>query len=428
MARKSIILLTAAMLVLSILACSQPTSQSPTDIVTPYAQTTAEPTTPPGDTPTAMPTAESPTESPTEPPPSSWLPAGTLALYATGSWDSRQIYALAPGPTSIDLGRTTPSNIALSRTGRWLAYANEPAPATGVVIANLEDGTTRTIPLTSDHTLYGLAFDRAETRLAFTELGSSTDTYTWAIVVVNLVDGSIAHFNDTFSFPPTDDTMLPGRPIGWTAAGDELLLDTFLPDTEGNWAGAWAVTLPSGAPPAALDALHSRVVIANGDYSTTPRLSPDATHLLYLNRDYAYTPAGYEPVGYDLAVNQLWSVSAGGDSVMLVNVTDGGALAQDASWSQGGPQVLFAQGNYAGDAFASLTLKVRDDAGAVHGVGSVPLPPGGDLQSIAWCLPDSALVVVTTADYDHQLHIVEFGGGSTLIASADYISVLGCVP
>jgi hypothetical protein len=205
MARKSVILLTATMLVLSILACNQPTSQSPTDIATLYAPATTQPTTPPGGTPTAIPTVESPTEPPTEPPPASWLPEGTVALYAAGPWDSRQIYALALGPTSIDLGRTTPSTIALSRAARWLAYANEPGSATGVVIANLEDGTTRTILLTPDHTLYGMAFDRTETRLAFAELGSSTDTYMWAIVVVNLVDGTIARFDDTFTFPPADD-------------------------------------------------------------------------------------------------------------------------------------------------------------------------------------------------------------------------------
>jgi hypothetical protein len=35
---------------------------------------------------------------------------------------------------------------------------------------------------------------------------------------------------------------------------------------------------------------------------------------------------------------------------------------------------------------------------------------------------------VTTADYAHQLHVVEFGGGSTLITSDAYISVLGCIP
>ncbi len=429
MTRRTVVLLAATTLALSVLACNPPTAQPP-DTITPFSPATAEPTTPPGDEPTSEAPTEPPTAPPTEPPPSSWLPAGTFALYAAGPWDGRQVYALAPGPISTDLGRTVPFNTALSRTGHWIAHASGPSPATGVVVANLEDGTTYNIPLTTDYTLYGLAFDHAETRLAFMELGGSgTGTYTWAVVVVNLADGSTARFEDTFSLPVGAGVMLSGWPIGWTAAGDELLLDTFMPDTEGNWAGVWAVALPPGTPSAALNTLSRRVVIAAGDYSAETRLSPDATHLLYLNRDPSYTPAGYAPMAYDLAVNQLWQVNvASGASTQLVNVTDGGALARTAAWSQELPHTLFAQGSYAGDTFASLMLKVRDDTGTIHDAGSVPLPPGGSLQSVDWCLPDFALVVVTTADYDHQLHLVEFGGGSTLVTSDAYISVLGCIP
>jgi len=432
MTRRSIILLAATVLVLSVLACNPPVPQPPPDTITPFSPATTEPTTPPESEPTTEPPATQvpTTESPTEPPPSSWFPDGTFALYATGVWDELDVYALAPGPSSTDLGRTVTFNSALSRTGRWIAKANSPAPATGVAIANLESGTTYNIPLTTDYTLYGLAFDHAETRLAFMEMGGSgTGTYTWAVVVVNLADGSTARFEDSFSHPVGDGMMLSGYPIGWTAAGDELLLDTFMPDTEGNWAGVWAVTLPPGTPSAALNTLSRREVIAAGNYSAPTRLSPDATQLLYLNRDYSYTPAGYTPMAYDLAINQIWSVNtASGGPTQLVNVIDGGALARDAAWSQESPQILFAQGNYAGETFGSLMLKRRDAAGTISDAGLVPLPPGGSLQSIDWCLPDFALVVVTTADYAHQLHIVEFGGGSTLIASDAYISVLGCIP
>jgi hypothetical protein len=419
MTRRSIVLLAATVLILSVLACNPPTAQPP-DTITPFSPATAEPTAPTGGAPTAVP--------PTEPPPSSWLPTGTFALYAAGPWDDGQVYALAPGPSSIDLGRTVPFNTALSRTGRWIAHADSPAPATGVVVANLESGTTYNIPLTTDYTLYGLAFDHAETRLAFMELGGSgTGTYTWAAVVVNLADGSTARFEDTFSIPVGAGVMLSGWPIGWTAASDELLLDTFMPDTEGNWAGVWAVTLPPGTPSAALNTLSRREVIPGTELYAPSLLSPDATQILYLRLAPGYTPGGYEAMGPDIVVNQLWLADvASGARTLLVDVTDGGALARTAAWSQELPHALFAQGNYAGATFASLTLKVRDDTGTIHDAGSVPLPPGGSLQSIDWCQPDLALVVVTTADYAHQLHIVEFGGGSTLVTSDAYISVLGC--
>jgi hypothetical protein len=427
MTRRSIILLAATVLILSVLACNPPT---------PFSPATAEPTTPPEGEPTTEPpateppTAESPTEPPTEPPSSSWLPTGTFALYATGVWDELQVYALAPGPSSTDLGRAVTFNNALSRTGRWIARANSPAPATGVVIANLESSTTYNIPLTTDYTLYGMAFDHTETRLAFMELGGTgTGTYIWAIVVVNLADGSTARFEDSFGFPVGEGVMLSGRPIGWTAAGDELLLDTFMPDTEGNWAGVWAVTLPPGTTSAALSTLSKRVVLVAGDYTAEPRLSTDATRLLYLNRDYSYTPSGYTPMAYDLAVNQLGEADlATGSPTLLVDATDGSALARTAAWSQEGPDILFAQGTYAGDAFGSLTLKRREAAGTISDAGPVPLPPGGSLQSIDWCLPNSALAVVATADNDHQLYLVEFGAGSTLVTSDAYISVLGCIP
>lgn len=436
MTRRSIILLAATAVALSILACNPPTPQPPLDTITPFSPATAVPTTPPGGEPTTEPpatepsTTESPTEVPTEPPPSSWLPTGTFALYAAGPWDGLQLQALAPGPTSADMGRAVSFNSALSRTGRWIAHADSPAPATSVVVANLESGTTHTAPLTPDYYLYGMAFDHAETRLAFTELGGSgMGTYTWAVVVVNLADGSTTRFEDTFTPPVGAGMMLSGRPIGWTAAGDELLLDTFLPDTEGNWAGVWAVTLPPGTPSAALNTLSRRAIIAAGDYSAETRLSADATRLLYLNRDYSYTPSGYTPMAYDLAVNQLGEVNiAAGSPTLLVNATDGSALARSAAWSQETPQILFAQGTYAGDAFGSLMLKRRDATGTISDAGLVPLPPGGSLQSIDWCLPNFALVVVATTDYDHQLYIVEFGGGSTLVTSDAYISVLGCIP
>jgi hypothetical protein len=223
--------------------------------------------------------------------------------------------------------------------------------------------------------------------------------------------------------------MLPGRPIGWKAAGDELVLDTFVPDSGGFFAGVWAVTLPPGTPSNSLDTLSQRELITGGDYASEPRFSPDRTRLLYLRLEPGYVPAGYEPMGPDFVANQLWAMDIStGAFTQLVNVADGGALAGTAAWSQESPQTLFAQGNYAGDTFGSLMLKRRDAAGAIGDAGLVPLPPGGRLQSIDWCLPDFALVVVTTADYSHQLHIVELGGGSTLVTTDAYVSVLGCVP
>ena len=409
----------AIVLALSLLACSIPTPPSstlppPPPTITPFAPPTTVPTTiPPPDTP-----------------PPSWLPAGTIALYATGPWESPRLHAVAADGSTTDLGLDVHGSATASRTGRWIASAGGPYPADSVVAVNLETGITFVTPLTPDFTLYGLAFDPAETRLALMELGGSgVGDYLWAIVVVNLADGSTTRFETTMTMGSASP-ILPGNPVGWAASGDELLLDTFMPDTEGNWGGVWGVTLPPGAAAASLDTLGRREFVPAGGYLAPPYLSPDANHLLYLNRDFSYTPAGYEPMAYDLAVNQLWAVDlASGSPSSLVNVTDGGALARAAAWSPDGAQTLFAQGNYAGDAFASLTLKVRDSTGTIRDIGPAPLPPGGGLRGLDWCIPDTALATVTTADYEHQLHTVDVtSGGTGLVTSATHISVLGCVP
>jgi hypothetical protein len=433
--QRSLPAIAAAMVVLSVLACRVPgpTVGPPPDTVTPYAAPTVPPS---GDEPTPPPpgseTPGSPTEPPpppTEPPPSSWLPEGTFALYASGGWEGAQLYALTPGPTLVDLRRTVTPQTSMSRTGRWIAHGIG-SPATSITIINLETGTTHTIPLTSEFVLYGSVFDLTESRLAFMELGGSgIGTYTWAIVVVNLADGSTTRFEKSFTSPITPGDMLPGRPFGWSAAGNELLLDSFLPESGGFFAGVWAVTIPPGTPSAALDTMGRREMIAAGDYSFEPRMSPDGTQMLYLRLEPGYTPAGYTPMGPDYVVNQLWGMDlATGTPSRLVNVDDGGALARDAAWMQEVPHTVFAQGNYAGGTFASLTLKVRDGAASVRDVGAVPLPTGGDLIGLDGCRPSFALATVVNASYEAELHIVDFGGGSTLVTSAPTISVLGCVP
>jgi len=419
-------LLIAAVLASSILACNMPapTTGIPSITITPFTAPTTAPTT--ALTPIA-PATIPPTDAPL-----GWLPTGALALYKAGPWESPGLHALAADGSTADLGREVQGWTTVSRTGRWIAHSDRSSSGDVVAVSNLETDIVHTIPLTADFTLYGSAFDRAESRLAFLELGSDgAGGYNWAIVVVSLSDGSTTRFDASFSVGAADSSMpLPGNPLGWSAGGEELLLNTFMPDTEGNWAGVWGIALPPGTASTALESLSRRQLAPAGGYITDPRLSPDGARLLYLNRDFDYTPAGYEPMGYDLAVNQLWALRlASGERTLLVEVTDGGALARAAAWSPDGARILFAQGSYSGGAFGSLALKIRDGGGAVDEVGPAPLPPGGGLRQLDWCAPAVALAVSTSTDYDHQLYTVNVGSSSAslVVTSEDQISVLGCV-
>jgi hypothetical protein len=297
---------------------------------------------------------------------------------------------------------------------------------------NLETGDNLITPLTPDYMLNGVAFNHDETRMAFVELGPFTpDAYVWAVVVVNLTDGTTARYEMTMTLG-SDPELLPGHPVGWSSSGDELLLDTFLPGTEGTWRGVWAVTIPPGVGSGFLESLSRREVIPYGDYLTSPHLSPDATQLAYLNRDFTYTPDDYVVMAYDLVVHQLWTVnlvSAAPSS--LVNVTDGGALERDASaWSPDGAQVLFAQGRFVGgDSFPALTLKVHESGGTVRDVGPAPLPAGGWLLGLDWCAPEIALATVRVPGGPYELQMIDLTtGASSLVDSGDGMSVLGCIP
>ncbi|MFO7742297.1 MAG: hypothetical protein R6X31_08295 [Anaerolineae bacterium] len=324
-----------------------------------------------------------------------------------------------------ELSRVVSSPVAVSDDGRWVGTSSSQPSADAVAAFNLKTGATYTIPVASDLSPYGMAFDPGANRLAFLELGLPGASGTpWALIVVTMRDSSATRFE---AVTGPDESLLPGSPIGWS--GDDLLLNTFIPFSEAGSEGLWAVTLPPDVTSAPIDALDRRRVLSGGDYLFEPELSPDAARLTYLSRDHDYTPDDYTPVGYDLAVNQLGFLNLeSGSSRLLVEETEGGALAGDVAWSPDGELGLFAEGRYSGTTFDSLMLKTVDDTGAQTEIAPVPLPSEGQLITLDWCAPDTILVVVATADGVHQLHAIDLvSGESSLVASEDHVAVLGCV-
>jgi hypothetical protein len=353
-------------------------------------------------------------------------PAAAAALFASGSREEAALYRLAEGGTMTDQDRTVHPRAAVSRDGRWLAAPRGPLPTDAVLVTNVDAGTSYTVSIRPEFDPYGMAFDQEGTRLALLELGAPAagDGTPWGIVIVSLADGSTKSFE---AVSGADDTLLPGSPIGWS--GDELLLSTFVPGTEQGSMGIWAVRLPRDVEPAPFESLDRREVLPGERYLFTPELSPDATRLLYLGRDYDYTPENYAPVAYDLAVNQLGVLGLDeGSPTLLVEETEGGALGMDAAWSPDGTLALFAEGRYGDGTFASLTLKTIPATGAAIDLGPVPLPTGGFLVSLHWCAEETALAVVATAEGVHELHTIDVSSGdSSLVTSDDYVYVLGCV-
>ena len=421
---------TASLLLLIALlgaACATPGVDAPEATIAPATSVptaTVEPLEP---TATASAIPPSPTPSPTTPTPTT-TPAttpGRTAFYAAGADGEYRVFALREDGKARKLDLTIYPGARASPDGRWVATADQELPAESIRLFGLRADAQYSIPVRADFDPYGMAFDAETSRLAFLELGSpgAMDT-PWAIVIVDLEDRSTSRFQATYG---DEEGMMPANPLGWV--GEELLVNSFVPFTEVGSAGVWALTLPEGREAAPVETLERRQVLPGDGYLFSPRLSPEGGALLYLNRDYDYTPDNYGPVGYDLAVNQLGLLDAADPAPrLLVEETEGGALGGAAAWSPDGSSIAFAEGRYGNGTFASLKLKTVDRAGSVVEVGAVPLPPEGFLVSLDWCVSERALINVAGSDGAHQLHAISLETGSTsVIASEERIEVLGCV-
>jgi hypothetical protein len=394
---------------------------TPTSEPTQTAEPTWTPVPPPTATAEPTPTATSTATSTAQPPSPEWI-----ALYAAGPEQAPQLYALAGDGSLRDLELNVYQGAAASGSGRWVASPSSFPTAASAIITDLQGETSYTVAATDGWGIYGMAFDRAKERLAFLELAPApVQNIPWAVVVIDLVDGSTAHYEGTTQ-PQAD--VYPGNPIVWAPSGNELLLSTFLPYSDGLYAGVRALEIQRGTASAPVDTLRQRTLIPGGEYRSVPRLSPDGARLLYLARDLGYMPADYTPA-LDFAVNQLWTVDlASATPTLLLEVTDGDALGADAAWAPDGERVLFAQGHYADMDWGSLALQVRDGAGAVQELAPLPLAEEGTGVRLAWCRPDTALAVLTAGPDLAQLHAVDVETGDLeLLASAEKLFVLGCV-
>jgi hypothetical protein len=353
-----------------------------------------------------------------------------MAYFGAGLWSHLNLYMIRTDAEIFAAERIIFRDAAVSPSGQWVATPGGPQAPSGVIIRDMNSPKLLTASTNPQYQVYGMAFDQAGERLAVLELSApDAEERGWAIMVVELASGSVTRF--TGGSWDGEEAMLPGYPLGWTASGDELLIDTFLPFTESGTMGVRALSLPPGTEAATIATLDTRQILDADDYQTRPRLSPDGSRLLYLGRNPDYTPDDYEPVAYDVAVNQLWGVDLTAEEAQptpWLTVEDGGALARHTDWSPDGSRALIAEGSYAGDAFALLVLKTHDGDAVVDEIGDVPLSEGGSLVGLDWCHPATVLVTIAGPQGDHELYIVNtVDGAGTRIEDSEAIDVIGCV-
>lgn len=365
----------------------------------------------------------------------SWYGDGIVALFASGDDDQAAVYALnSDGTTHLvldDVGR----GVKVSPDGRWLNYIRWNQEGQGALFTHdIQSGDSRQISPKTARGLLRFVFHPESRHLVYLDLGPYTDSgVPWALVVVGLESGRSIRYEALMT--GSEARPLPGAPVGWSHLGpdrDELIIDTFLPYTEGGWMGVWGIRLPVDGASASLDALPNRELVpAAPVYSSQVELAPDRRKMAFLGRDLDYLPDDYSPEFYDLAVNRLGVADVNdGARMTLLEVTDGSALARALTWSPTGERLLFAQGFYAGDSFNELSLKSIDLSGAVVDYGPLTLSALGGLVELAWCNPSVALYV-TWSGGDAMERLLRFDlntGVSTEIGAARRVEVIGCAP
>jgi hypothetical protein len=326
-------------------------------------------------------------------------------------------------------------NVHVSPGGTWLGFLErEAAGQVTLQIYAAGDSISHTIPSGETGVPYDFAFDSAGERLVYLDLGErSTAGLPWALVVIDLESGQTTRYPAVMSNP--EDQPLPGTPLGWsqtTADADELIFDTFLPGTEVGWQGVWGVTLPAGGETAPLRSLPLRQLVPPAPvYTMDPHMSPGRKRLAFLGRNPSYKPDGYTPEFYDLAVNRLEILELSqGTRRALVVADDGSALGRALAWSPQGDQILFAQGRYEGQDWASLMLKTADLDGAVHELGRLNMPARGGLVQLAWCR--ESMILYSTWDGSNgqqSLYIFNMESGIAVpVRNAVRIEIVGCAP
>ncbi len=365
----------------------------------------------------------------------SWYGAGTVVLFVGGDNGHAGLYALDDDGTIRLVFPDVGDEARVSPDGRWLGFVRWREDGRGTLeLYDARSGAVHKITPDTTSGMFGFAFDQESGRLAYLDLGAYTgEGVNWALVVVDLESEASTRYEALMAGSET--RPLPGVPVGWSghaSHADELIIDTFMPFTEGGWMGVWGVTLPPDVASAPLASLALRELVPGTPaYSSRLHLAPNGQDVAFFGRDPDYVPDNYFPEFYDLAVNRLdLAALDDGARTTVVGVNDGSALARAVAWSPTGERLLFAQGHYDGENLADLLLKSSDRNGVIVTYGPLTLPALGGLLDLAWCDTAHAFYV-TWDDGDGMQHLVSFDlntGGSDEISAGRRLQIVGCAP
>lgn len=410
-------------------------------LVSPVVETaTPIPPQEPESTPTPPPAIEEiepppPTPSETSAPAvtDSWYPPGAILVITRGNDDLADVYAIGKDGGEQTVLTDVGHQVSVSPDGRWLGYVLwQDNGYSTLVLHDAASGERREMSPDTQSGMLRFLFDQSGSRLAYVDLGAyAGGRVPWSLIITNLDSGMSVRYDAVMA--DADARPLPGVPVGWSESGskEHIILDTFLPYTEGGWMGVWDVPLPDGSVSGLLDTLSPRELVPSGAYSSLVLLAPDGQNVAYLGRDQNYLPDNYFPEYYDLAVNRLAVASLEeGSGYTLVEVDDGSALARAFAWSPSSDRLLYAQGMYEGESLAALVLKSTDLSGTVVTYGPLDVPGPGELMDLVWCDP-AAVFFVTWDGQVGEEKLISFDlntGASREIAAGRRVDIVTCVP
>jgi hypothetical protein len=253
-----------------------------------------------------------------------------------------------PGQLIID----SSVQAAMSHDTRWVAtWGYEQLSRREVLMYRQVNGRPIYIDIEPGFTAMDATFTRDARYLVYTQ--AALEPRLWILGIVELETGKIVEL-----VGPADD----GSPLGPMLVGnaldltdERLVLWAYLPFTDGNFGGIYAMDVPGLADAAAgRYAMPSASQLLPGGGPVMMALAPDGLALAFLDYDPANPPRDFEAMGPVPSYNRLRVVDLLSGTVQTLAQAGPGQGLGALTWTPDSASVLFTGGNYRGSYFVSM--------------------------------------------------------------------------